>query len=106
MLNGNVCIKKNFDSAASIARLVQEIDSKCSFLEGATADDSEISTGTGNSNNVECGQVKVLKGLIKNGTEVKHGQWPFVAALYHLVEKKFFCGGVLISSRHVITGED
>lgn len=30
--------------------------------------------------------------------------WPFLAALYRTDHSKFFCGGTLISSRHILTG--
>lgn len=30
--------------------------------------------------------------------------WPFLAALYRTDQSKFFCGGTLISSRHILTG--
>lgn len=43
-------------------------------------------------------------GLVIGGNRTDRGQWPFLVALRHIIENKFFCGGSLISSKHVITG--
>lgn len=44
---------------------------------------------------------------IIRGKETVQGQYPFLAALFELVEsqRRFFCGGTLISSNHVLTGK-
>lgn len=52
-----------------------------------------------------CGKTLMLSGLVKGGSQAKRGQWPFLAALENREGRKFFCGGNLISSRHVLTGE-
>ncbi|XP_011863024.1 PREDICTED: serine protease gd-like isoform X2 [Vollenhovia emeryi] len=50
--------------------------------------------------------------LIPNGETSLPGQWPWVVALYRLTKEKlysrsfFFCGGSLLTNRHVITGAD
>ncbi|XP_011866161.1 PREDICTED: serine protease gd-like isoform X2 [Vollenhovia emeryi] len=50
--------------------------------------------------------------LIPNGETTLPGQWPWVVALYHLKKEKsysssfFYCGGSLLTNRHVITGAD
>lgn len=45
--------------------------------------------------------------LITNGYPSKEGDWPWHAALYHTdnLENKYKCGGTLISSNLIITGE-
>lgn len=53
----------------------------------------------------ECGNVLFSRGLVVKGTAVSPGQWPFLVALKHAELNSFFCGGNLISSTHVLTGE-
>lgn len=55
--------------------------------------------------NSACGKQPVLHGAVKNGAASKQGQWPFLVALKYTQNMVFFCGGNLITSRHVITGE-
>lgn len=58
----------------------------------------------------ECGMVSLdvdtITLKIIGGEETVKGQYPFVAALFELKdsEKRFFCGGTLISTNHVLTG--
>lgn len=40
------------------------------------------------------------------GTVTSKGDWPFLAALFYGNEQNFFCGGTIISVRHVLTGND
>lgn len=54
--------------------------------------------------NLNCGTVAFSGGFMVNGTETKRGEWPFLVALHHLESERFFCGGSLISSQHVLTG--
>lgn len=55
-------------------------------------------------NGTECGTVEVIHPFIIPGTPTLRGQWPFIAALYAVHPSKYFCGGTLISSKHVLTG--
>lgn len=50
-----------------------------------------------------CGDSVVGSGVIVGGSTIKRGQWPFVAALFLTSNNQYFCGGTIISSRHVIT---
>lgn len=59
----------------------------------------------------ECGTVSPIESRtsystfrIGGGDEVQKGDYPFVAALYQTNERQFFCGGTLISVKHVLTG--
>lgn len=54
--------------------------------------------------NIDCGEVFYVQGLVIGGTTTIRGQWPFLVALHHLEANAFFCGGNLITSRHVLTG--
>lgn len=51
--------------------------------------------------NIDCGSY-VSKRII-GGSAVERGQWPFVVALLVKTSKQFFCGGTLITSKHVLT---
>lgn len=50
-----------------------------------------------------CGDSVVGSGFVVGGSAIKRGQWPFIAALFRNDNKKYFCGGTIISTRHVIT---
>lgn len=52
----------------------------------------------------ECGTVKFVEPKVVAGTAISRGEFPFLAALHYIEEAKFFCGGTLISSGHVLTG--
>jgi Trypsin len=40
-----------------------------------------------------------------SGKEVRSNEWPWLVALVNWPKNSFFCGGSLISSKHVISGE-
>lgn len=50
-----------------------------------------------------CGNSVVSSGVIVEGNAIKRGQWNFMAALFYTKDDKYFCGGTLISHKHVIT---
>lgn len=52
----------------------------------------------------QCGNVSFTIGLVVGGAEVVRGSWPFIVAMHLLETEKFFCGGTLISTQHVLTG--
>lgn len=54
----------------------------------------------------ECGQVKYSSELIYGGVYAKRGQWPWLCTLHDVESDEFFCGSTLVSSRHVVTGEN
>lgn len=54
----------------------------------------------------ECGQVKYSSELIYGGVYAKRGQWPWLCTLHDIESDEFFCGSTLVSSRHVVTGEN
>lgn len=85
--------------------MTHEVGSKCSFSEPSNPNEPDRTSNENTSEELQCGKVLILQGLIKNGTESKPGEWPFMVALYHLRLKRFFCGGSLISSRHVLSGK-
>lgn len=54
----------------------------------------------------ECGTVHLLRELVLGGNEVLRGEWPFIAALYYTKKHNYFCGGTIISNKHVLTGNE
>ncbi|XP_037043063.1 insulin-like growth factor-binding protein complex acid labile subunit [Bradysia coprophila] len=54
-------------------------------------------------NAIECGTVNLYRELILGGSEVLRDEWPFIAALYYSTSLKYFCGGTIISNKHVLT---
>lgn len=56
-------------------------------------------------NHYLCGIDRPLRAVIKSGKVTQRGQYPFLVALIYRENKKYFCGGNLITSRHVLTGD-
>ena len=52
---------------------------------------------------VGCGQQKVVFTRVKGGSRAQRGEFPWLAALVDAETSDHFCGGVLISSRIVLT---
>lgn len=52
----------------------------------------------------ECGIISIPRGLTIEENQTKKGVWPFAAALYEKKESRLLCGGTLISTRHILTG--
>lgn len=53
-----------------------------------------------------CGQRRVLSGTIFGGSSTSRGQWPWLVAFVYRFSEKFFCGGSLISTKHVLSGKN
>lgn len=51
----------------------------------------------------QCGEPFQPGGLIQFGTISERDKWPFLTALFGTIENKFFCGGSLISTHHILT---
>ncbi|KAG4077905.1 hypothetical protein HA402_013839 [Bradysia odoriphaga] len=51
----------------------------------------------------ECGKVHLYREAMLGGTEVVKDEWPFIAALYYTRTLKYFCGGTIISPKHILT---
>lgn len=92
----NVCIDAVFDGVGSIRRLSKEVTQKCAF-----SDTSEVAFEK--LFNIRCGTVPYATGYIIGGSEAKRGQWPFMVGLMYRPWNKFFCGGSLITNRHVLS---
>lgn len=50
-----------------------------------------------------CGDSVVGSGFVVGGSRIKRGQWPFIAALFRSQNEEYFCGGTIISHKHVMT---
>lgn len=99
LLNKNTCINEDFFGKTEIELIQEVITEKCGFEE--TLSEDELSD---NLFNVQCGNVSYSTGFVIGGVEVDRGQWPFLVALYHIEQQQFFCGGSLITTQHVLTG--
>lgn len=53
----------------------------------------------------QCGELLFSKGFTIRGEAITRGQWPYLVALVNVAENSFFCGGSLISAKHVLTGK-
>jgi hypothetical protein len=63
---------------------------------------------TGVTTNTRCGFPAVrTNALIFNGQDTAHGQWPWHAAIYQYkgFDTVYSCGGSLIGTKTIITGE-
>lgn len=91
-LSGNDCINKAFRLRQDVGlqSLLLSVTKKCGFAE------------TIEERNQRCGEVDPT--VTSNGSESERGQWPFLVALIRKkLNEDFFCGGTLISSKHVLT---
>lgn len=54
-----------------------------------------------------CGKKNAAKGLVFGGEQTKPNTWPWIVAFSHRAKRKqnFFCGGSLVSAKHVVSGE-
>lgn len=52
-----------------------------------------------------CGETSFSPGLILGGNRTERGEFPFLCLLYNIEENLIFCGGTLISTKHVLTGK-
>lgn len=53
--------------------------------------------------NFECASSSTYSGLVRGGTRFAAGTFPFLVALVYTLDAKFFCGGSLITDKHVLT---
>lgn len=76
---------------------MQTVTAKCGFTETT----SKIDIG-----NVQCGQVdsNIAQRIVDGFDKILRGQYPFVTTIHDLKTNRLICGGILISSRHVLTG--
>jgi secreted trypsin-like serine protease len=52
-----------------------------------------------------CGRKFSATGQVIGGRKVQSNEWPWLVALIYWPKNKFFCGGNLVSSKHVISGK-
>lgn len=61
-----------------------------------------------NKSAAQCGVPLGLRGLISGGKTFSPGRFPWMVALFYddgVNEPKYFCGGTLVSLKHILTGE-
>lgn len=44
-------------------------------------------------------------GMMFGGNQTQKGEWPWIVAFFFQPGDRFFCGGSLISIKHVLSGE-
>lgn len=52
-----------------------------------------------------CGRKSGGVGLVFGGDQVRKGDWPWLVAFVYWPGEQFFCGGNLISRKHVLSGK-
>lgn len=50
-----------------------------------------------------CGIAGKVTSLIVNGKESNRGAWPWIVAVYNIIDDRFICGGTLVATNAVIT---
>ena len=59
-----------------------------------------------NGQNNRCGERFGTRGAVVGGDKVTNRlDWPWLVAFIHHKKNKYFCGGSLISDRHVLGGK-
>lgn len=89
------CIDEVFEGDEQIAGISNTVTEKCGFAEVGSADFKKL------FNN--CSAIPLAKGYIVGGKQAEPGQWPFLAAILFKPTNQFFCGGNLITDKHVLT---
>lgn len=89
------CIDEVFEDDEQIHGMSNTVTEKCGFAEVGSADFKKL------FNN--CSSIPHAKGYIVGGKQAEPGQWPFLAAILFKPTRQFFCGGNLITDRHVLT---
>lgn len=89
------CIDEAFNVDDQIQGLSNTVTGRCGFAEVGNADFKKIYSN--------CSTFPQAKGYIIGGKQSDPGQWPFLAALLFKTTRQFFCGGNLITDRHVLT---
>lgn len=106
-LRDNVCVDGQFAGQTEFAVLQSTLREKCAFNDdeglvpeytcGIVPNKGEVEETT--QRRARVANIRRMKG----GTVTERGQWPFLVALTLNSTGQFFCGGNLISSRHVLT---
>lgn len=95
-LRKNECIDKSFETPEDLLVLSKAVAEGCAFTERDGLKFHKLF-------DVSCGNIFLTKGLIHGGNKTQHGQWPFLAGILKKASKKFFCGGSVITNKHVLT---
>lgn len=89
----NVCIDTwglNQDQLDGVERVIAM---KCQKMQSVYERTRDLHCATANS----------YVGFVIRGNHVNRGEFPFLVALVNVPDFKFFCGGSLITSKHVLT---
>lgn len=61
--------------------------------------------GLPNASSDQCKKGRGFTGQIVGGERAKKGDWRWVVAFIHWRSENYFCGGSLISTRHILSGK-
>lgn len=78
------------------------------FVSLTSADNIAGKSVTHTTRNDNCGVPHRLRGNISGGRGFPRGSFPWMVALLYddsVNEPKYFCGGSLISLKHILTGK-
>lgn len=95
-LTNNQCIDNFFEGPEDMKILPKSVTEACVFTETSGLRFNKLF-------NITCGNIFLTDGLIHGGNETKQGQWPFLAGILKKSSRKFFCGGSIITNKHVLT---
>lgn len=94
-LKKSECIDENFEGDEEILGLSNAVTERCGFAEVGSSDFQKLFAN--------CSAIPYAKGYIIGGKRAEPGQWPSLAAILLNATRQFFCGGNLITDRHVLT---
>lgn len=62
-------------------------------------------TKSSKASNEECGKRKGFIETSFGGQNTRKNEWPWLVALFYRETEVFFCGGSLLSRKHVMSGQ-
>jgi secreted trypsin-like serine protease len=66
----------------------------------------QINTKLVKESKITCGKRSGVIGNIIDGESLRRGSFPWLVAFRCLSTNQFFCGGSLVSDRHIVSGEE
>lgn len=92
-LYGNLCVNRGYVFPEEYQELMEHLKELCSPPICTLLEKMEL--------NVNCANSIIVR--VQSGTETFPAEYPFIAALYDDSTQTFFCGGVLVTAKHVVT---
>lgn len=54
---------------------------------------------------LSCGRRQGFGASVIGGEKAKKNEWPWLVGFVKVPEEKFFCGGSLVTEKHIVSGE-